>query len=230
MRFRLTGWARLWLVVSLVWLLCVIPVLAVVFPFTNSTSAFVSEQRGTFWNHGIESAEMFAAFHSEMRGLHRKATGEGSSNLHFVIASQIVEANSKQDDFGLVFKHSVFVNEEAVEIEQSNSSSRTLVRLIELDNNPLVRIVRAKVAKAFPERGVSDVELTAKAIVEEIDIVEREWPARIAEDIEIRNDQKMTAWIGGGAIALIPPVLVWLLFFVVRWIYRGFKADKDIES
>ena len=125
---------------------------------------------------------------------------------------------------------SVFVNEEAFELEQSNSSSRAVVRLIELDNSPLVPIVRAKVAKAFPERGVSDVELTAKAIVEEIDIVERKWPARIAEDIEIRNDRKMTALIGGGAIALIPPILVWLLFFVVRWIYRGFMADKDTES
>ena len=226
MKLFLTGWARLWIVVSLVWLLCVIPILAVIFPYTNTTAEFVSEQQGRFWTLNVDEAHELAYLTGENPRL-----ADRSTETRFVIASQVVRSNADRDNFGLSFKHSVFVNDVTPHVlANSGSEVSGSIQSYEFLTAPSVAIIQEELAAAFPDRADADVELTAKAIVEEIDIVEREWPARIAEDIEIRNDQKMTAWISGGAIVLIPPILVWLLFFVVRWIYRGFRADKDTES
>ncbi len=37
-------------------------------------------------------------------------------------------------------------------------------------------------------------------------------------------------WVGVGVVSAIGVALPWLVYFVVRWIFRGFTASESIEK
>lgn len=211
----LGGWARLWIVLSGLWLVGLIPFFVNSHPDIVSAEDVLGNNVGSTYSLSRRESKRFAEISAEHPEL-------VDSNRRFVMASELVTADHAVAGYNMLVEHNVYI---------PNSSSREAIERkvdeIAFSSPTLATEVKNKLETAFPDKDQAWIGELGDEIAAEAHAVEEVWPKRITALVNAAERRYRTFLMTAFFFAVGPPLLFLVFAVLIRWVYHGFKASRN---
>lgn len=219
---NLGGWSRLWLVFAGLWISITSMLFFLNYPNPRSPDVLLSNKIGSFWALSMSEARELLELRIEFPDL-----PDNNSDQH-QLASQLISATLDHDRFNLEIEHQAFVTvlggaNQLTSLSEANKPAIATLTVMSPANDSAFK---NQLVRKFSSQPDSWIQSTAEKLTTEAKEIENRWPKRLSESLKADTRLARNFLIGAGFFIFVPPILLILAIFLIRWVYQGFKSSQ----